>query len=207
MKAFDLLAGMLLLISALNGLWRGAASEVVRIVSFLIAVVVSVYALRVTGPAFGEVVDPPWVAATAAVLVVFIVVYLLLRLIGAGMTRGVRDHAALGALDRVMGMGFGLLRALAVLGVFQLLYAAAAGAGPGPVWVSSALLYPTAKASGDVLRVFAPRIGALGEQLPDAITTSGWPDAAADQGATSPPNEGYSDGERDQLDDLVESAR
>lgn len=201
MKAFDILAGLLLLISGLNGLWRGAASEVARVVSFLIAVVTAVYALRVTGPAFGEVVDPPWVANTAAVLIVFIAVYLLLRLIGAGMTRRVHDHAALGALDRVMGLAFGLLRALAVLGVFQLLYAAAAGSGPGPAWVSGALLYPTAKASGDVLRVFAPRIGEMSEKLPAAITTS------VRQGATSAPNEGYSDGERDQLDDLVESAR
>ncbi len=197
MKIFDVIAGLLLLISALNGLMKGAADQVVRVMSFLVAAVIAIYCLRFTGPIVQEMMDPEWMAAAVAMLVVFVIVYLVLRIFGANISQRIQTHGALSALDRTVGMGFGLLRAFVVLGMFNLLFHAAAAEGAGPAWVAQARLFPLTEASGKVLKVFAPRAGEMGAAITSAVR----------QGATYDPEEGYSDGERRRLDDLVETTR
>ena len=200
MQAFDIIAGLLLLVSAIAGLVRGAVREVVGLVSFIAAVVLSLFALRFTGPVFRGVIDPAWMGTTLAVLAVFGLTYLVLRLLGAGMTRRVQDHGAFGALDRSIGAGFGLIRALVLLGMFNLLFNLVSGGG-GPTWVREARLFPLTEASGKVLKVFAPKAGDLGGRIVPAVRKM------VTEGATSDPKEGYSARDRRSLDDLVERAR
>ncbi len=200
MQAFDIIAGLLLLTSAITGLVRGAVREVVGVMSLLIAVVLSLIALRVSGPVFRGFIDPPWMGTIVAVLAVFGAIYLLLRLIGAGMTRRVHDQKAFGALDRTIGAGFGLIRALVVLGVFNLVFNLVSGGG-GPTWVREATLFPVSEASGKVLKVFTPKAGELGARIVPAVRKM------VTEGATPDPKEGYSARDRRSLDDLVEHAR
>ena len=58
-------------------------------------------------------------------LVVFVVVYAALRIAGGGLARGIQSAQVLGILDRTVGLGFGLLRALVVLGALHLAFNAA----------------------------------------------------------------------------------
>jgi membrane protein required for colicin V production len=201
MQMFDLLAGAILLVSGVTGLVRGAAHQVGRVLALIVAAAVALYGLRVTGPVMRDVINPDWAGTAAAGLGVYALVYLLLRLIGAGFERRLHSNAALGALDRVVGAGFGLIRAMVILGAFSLLLDLAAAPGAPPAWVTRGALYPLTEASGRILRVFAPRVGELGEHLAPAVTTN------VRQGATSDPKEGYSDDERRRLDDLVDTAR
>jgi membrane protein required for colicin V production len=200
MQAFDIIAGLLLLTSAITGLMRGAVREVVGVMSFIIAVVASLAGLRFSGPLFRGFIEPPWMGTAAAVLAVFGLVYLFLRLIGGGMTRRVQNHGALGALDRSIGAGFGLIRALVVLGLFNLLFNLVLSGG-GPTWVREARLFPLSEASGKVLKVFAPKASDLGGRIVPAVRKM------VTEGATSDPKEGYSAGDRRSLDDLVERTR
>lgn len=200
MQAFDIIAGLVLLTSAISGLVRGAVREVVGVMSFVIAVVLSLVALRFSGPFFQGFIDPAWMATVVAVLAVYGLIYLTLRLLGAGMVRRVHGHGAFGALDRAIGGGFGLIRALVVLGLFNLLFGLVSGGG-GPAWVREAALFPLTEASGKVLKVFAPAASDLGAHIVPAVRKM------VTEGATPDPNQGYSDGDRRSLDDLVERAR
>lgn len=200
MQAFDIIAGLVLLTSLVSGLMRGAVREVSGVLSLVVAAVVSLAGLRFTGPVFRGVIDPPWMAAVIAVLAVFGVTYLILRLIGAGLSKRAQDHGALGALDRCLGAGFGLIRALVVLGMFNLLFHLVSD-GDGPTWVREATLFPVTQASGKVLRVFAPQAGDLGERIVPAVRKM------VVEGATLAPDRGYSDADRRSMDDLVERAR
>jgi membrane protein required for colicin V production len=133
--------------------------------------------------------------------VVFVVIYLALRLLGAAFSQSIPAGAALGALDRGVGMGFGLLRALVLLGMFSLLLHAVTPAGQTPAWISGAALYPLTEASGRVLKVFAPRAEALGGKIGAGIAS------AVRQGATSDPKESYSVRERPQTRQSGDSTR
>lgn len=200
MQAFDIIAGLLLLTCVIAGLVRGAVREVVGVTSFIVAVLASLAGLRFSGPLFRGVIEPAWMGTVVAVLAVFGLTYLLLRLLGAGMTRRVRDQGAFGALDRAIGAGFGLIRALVLLGMFNLLFSLVSGGG-GPTWVREARLFPLTEASGKVLKVFAPKAGDLGGRIVPAVRKM------VTEGATSDPKEGYSARDRRVMDDLVERAR
>jgi len=200
MQTFDIIAGLVLLTSVVSGLLRGAVREIVGLVSFIAAVLLSLAGLRLSGPFFRGFIDPPWMGTTLAVLAVFGAVYLILRLLGAGMTRRVQDQPAFGALDRALGAGFGLIRALVVLGLFNLLLHLVSSDG-GPTWVREARLFPLTEASGKVLKVFAPKAGDLCGHIVPAVRKM------VTEGATSDPKEGYSARDRRVMDDLVERAR
>lgn len=166
MPFFDVIAGLILIVSGATGFVRGAVREMVTVIAFVVAAALALIALRYSGPLFRKMMDPDWLATTAAVIVVFVLVYLVLRLIGALMTKSLHDSQALGLADRVVGLGFGLIRAFVILGVFNLLFTAALMGGPAPAWVEKSKIFPISTASARVLRVFAPK----GSELAGAIS-------------------------------------
>lgn len=201
MTLFDLFAGLVLLVSAGVGFIRGAVREMVTVMAFVLAAVGSLVALRVTGPMAREVIDPDWAGTAAAVLILFVALYILLRVIGAGLTERIRSVQGLSSIDRAIGLGFGLIRALLVLGVFNLLFTAATPKERIPGWIEGAALYPLTEASADVLRRFAPQGGALASSIGPAI------ERAVRQGEEPTVGPGYDTQDRSQVDDLVEKTR
>ena len=201
MTLFDLFAGLILVVSAGVGFIRGAVREMVTVVAFLLAAVGSLIALRVTGPMAREVIDPDWAGTAAAVLLLFVALYILLRVIGGGLTRRIRSVQGLSSIDRAIGLGFGLIRALVVLGVFNLLFTAATPAERIPRWIEGAALYPLTEASANVLRQFAPQGGLLASRIGPAL------ERAVREGEEPTKGPGYEAEDRSQVDDLVEKSR
>jgi len=215
LTGFDILAGLVLLVSGLVGYARGATREVTTVIAFLLAVAAAVIGLRFTGPIARHFIHTSWMANAAAALTLFIVAYIALRMVGGALTRSVRQTATLSGLDRVLGFGIGLVRALVILGAFALLIDAATPPERKPDWFLTARLYPLARASGAVLEALAPKGLAVANSVAPAIH-----DAVRDaNGADAPPparpaarsargrSPGYSADQRKSLDDLVEKTR
>ena len=154
MNLFDLVAGLVLVGSAVLGLARGAVLELVTLFAFTVAASVSVYALPFTAPVARETVHPVWAANAVAVGLSFLIAYVALRLLGANLSSSLRGHSTLGSLDRGLGLAFGVVRALVVLGVVYLVFAATPFSQP-PV-LTSASLYPLARRAGLTLASVAP---------------------------------------------------
>ena len=155
MNLFDLVAGLTLLISALIGFSRGAVLEVVTLFAFTAAAALSVYLLPYTTPLALRTVHPVWAANAAAAAVSFLIAYVGLRQLGSNLSRAVRSQSTLGSLDRTVGLAFGVVRALMVLGVVYLVFSATP-AGRPPELMTSARLYPLARGSGLTLASLAP---------------------------------------------------
>lgn len=184
MTLFDLIAIFILLISAVIGLVRGAVREVITVFAFVLAVLVALLSLRFTGPVARQAIEPAWAANTVAVLVVLVAAYILIRVLGAGISRKVNDVESLGTFDRVGGLGFGLLRGLVALGVFHLVFTAATPVDRVPRWISEAALYPLSKTCAKALRKLAPEgsavAGRLAPHLEQAVRDgSGDPEAGS----------------------------
>ena len=82
-----------------SGLTRGAVREVVGVVSFVAAVLVSLAGLRFSGPFFRGFIDPPWMGTTLAVLAVFVQTVVPHKMIGwALMLAWVVSTLVMGAL-------------------------------------------------------------------------------------------------------------
>ncbi|MGR4866481.1 CvpA family protein [Caulobacter sp. LARHSG274] len=212
MTPFDIIAGLILLVSGLVGFARGASRELTSAVSFIGAAIIALLGLRLTGPLFRSLMDPDWAATAAAILVTFVIAFVLLRLAGAALTRSLHADGALGTLDRLMGLAFGLIRGLIVLGVFNLVFNMATPPDRVPSWVSKSALYPLSTASAKVLKVFAPKGAGLAGKLAPAIEDAVH-DGTRDDGASDKPSghkrgeAGYDQDQRRSVDDLVEKSR
>ena len=209
MTIFDILAGLVLLISGGVGYARGATREVTTVIAFVLAAVIAVFGLRVTGPIAQHVIATVWMANTAAILVLFMVAYIVLRLIGGALTRGVRQ-TVLSGFDRALGFAIGLVRGLVVIGAFALIINAATPPQRMPAWMTRAKLYPLANAAGAALRAFAPAGFKVAHDVAPVVEHAVTDTAAPPAGAAPPADaagRGYSSGQRKALDDLVEKTR
>jgi membrane protein required for colicin V production len=203
---FDIIVLSILLASAGIGFWKGAAHEMVAVLSFLIAAVVAVYGLRLTGPIGRNLVDPDWLGTVAGMVVTFALVYGGLRLAGGSLANQLQQSQLLGLMDRTVGLGFGLIRAFVLLGAFNLAFTAATPPSLMPKWLTDATFYPMTTAAGTVLKTFAPKGWNMAGKLTPAIA-----DAVRDGSANSPRDSeggrGYDARDRGEIDDLVEKSR
>lgn len=208
MTLFDLITVLILAASGAIGFARGAAREVITVISFIIAVAFSVFSLRVSAPIARHSIHPDVLANAVAILVVFAVVYGLLRWGGASLTRGIHSAEALGMLDRVIGVGFGLVRGLVLLGVFFLVFSQATPAERVPGWIKNAAFFPLSAASGHMLMALAPQGAAVANKVGPALENAvrdGSPDGASKPAAS--PGPGYDEKSRAGVDALVEKTR
>ncbi|HEY1879183.1 MAG TPA: CvpA family protein [Caulobacteraceae bacterium] len=156
MTGFDILAGAILLVSGLIGFARGATREVVTVTAFVAGVAISIFGLRYSAPIAGHFIHTLWLARIAALVAVFLAVYIAVRLAGGTLTRGVRQ-TALSGLDRAMGFAIGLARGAVVIAIIALAIRAATPRERMPPWYTHALVYPEANAGGQALRALAPK--------------------------------------------------
>lgn len=206
MTAFDAIALLVLLISGAVGFSRGGAREVVTVLAFVLAVAIAVLGLRLFGPIARSAIHPALLANAVAILLVFVIAYALLWMAGRALTRGIRQAEVLSGLDRAVGVGFGLLRGLVLLGVFYLLINVATPPERAPHWIKNAALYPLSGAAGHVLMALAPKGEAVASKVAPALEN-----AVREGSSDGPPGSsggaGYDEQSRKSVDDLVERTR
>jgi membrane protein required for colicin V production len=154
---FDFLVLGLLAVSALVGFIRGAVREIAALVALVAAAGMAVFGLPVFAPAFRSAIHPGWLGTAAALVVVFGVAFIALRLIGAAIARRVQNTQMLGFLDRSLGLLIGLGRGLIVLGALFLMFIAATPEDLRPHWITGARTWPLASNMGHVLEGLAPQ--------------------------------------------------
>ncbi len=195
---FDIIALALLAISGGVGFYRGGVREMVNVLALIAAALVAVFALPVFGPFGRQLVQPAWAGNAAAAIVTFLVIYISVRVLGGELARRIQATEVLGLLDRSIGLGFGLIRALIVLGAFNLAFNAATPSERIPRWMSGAALYPLTTTAAKVLKTFAPKGLDMADKLKPAIA-----DAVQDSNRA----QGYDARDRGGIDDLVEKSR
>ena len=174
MTLFDLIAGVIILVSGVIGFVRGAVREMVTVLAFILAALGAVFLLPIAGPAARHLIKPGWAGSVVAMIVVFLAIYIVLRVLGSRMTSQLHNQTALGTIDRTIGVGFGVVRALVVLGLFYIVFNAATPREWTPDWISKAKLYPAARATAGVIRGVAPKgmtaAGRIGPKMQEAVS-------------------------------------
>jgi len=154
---FDILVLVLLGLSAAVGFARGAVREIAALLALVVAGGLAVFGLPSFGPIFRHAIHPAWLGTLTAIVVVFVVAFVALRLIGAGVARAVQSTPTLGFLDRSVGLLIGLGRGLVVLGALQLMFIAATPDDLRPKWITEARTWPLASNMGRLLDELMPK--------------------------------------------------
>ncbi len=157
MSQFDFLVFALLGVSAAVGFFRGAVREIFALMALVVAAGLAVLGLPVFGPPVRDVIQPDWLGTIAAIVLVFVIAFIALRLIGAGLAQRVQKTQMVGFLDRSLGLLIGLGRGLIVLGALYLMFNAATPEDLRPRWITEAGTWPLASNMGRLLDELAPK--------------------------------------------------
>lgn len=199
---FDLIVLGLLAVSGIVGFMRGAVREIAALVALVGAAGLAIFSLPMTAPIVREVIKPGWLGTAAALVLVFLATYILLRLLGGAVARQVHSADVLGALDRSVGLAIGLGRGLVVLGALFLMFNAATPPDLRPKWITGATTWPLANNMGRLLQALAPQGLDIAGKLKPAFDRA-VRDGSRDRTAT----DGYEAAHPDANDDPAEVSR
>jgi membrane protein required for colicin V production len=205
---YDLLIVLIILGSAALGWFRGGAREVVTLISFTLAALIALLTLPLTGPLFRHFVHPPWIGTVLAVVVVFIVSHVAIRAFGGWLSSRLHQgEGVLGRLDRIGGLGFGVVRGLLLIGVFHLVFAAITPPERMPGWFRGAALYPMSAGVAKTIQAVLPKGAKVVDRFAPRLEATVRRGASDTSGAAPKSPRGYTDEERRSLDSKVESSR
>ncbi len=161
MQPYDLFFLAMLAISCFSGLVRGAVKELVNLISFFLALFISV----VTKSSLSHAFNLDTVTGYIAAFILFIAIYFALRYLGHALSDKVRKQQALNLLDRVLGVGIGILRTLIVLGVIHLIFCAVFPIERLPHWFRDAKVYPLSVKCAKTIQAFTPQGTEMADKL------------------------------------------
>jgi membrane protein required for colicin V production len=203
---FDAVVLILLAISAAMGFFRGAMLEIVSLVALVVAAGCAIFGLSTFAPMARKLIHLDWLATAAALIVVFVIVFALIRLVGAIIARQIQQTDFLGFLDRSLGLLIGLARGLLVLGALNLMFNAATPKDLQPHWIVGATTWPLAQTMGKLLVRLAPEGMDIAGRLKPAFDRA-LHGAAHDAMDDRLKSEGYDARQRGEIEDLVEKSR
>src|SRR5690242_9125374 len=151
----DLVAAFVVLASTVYATWKGFISETLSIVAWAVAAFASLYLGPLAGDRLYALISPPWLASLAGYAIVFLVVLIPLSLASSRLAQSVQ-HSPVGFIDRVLGMAFGVVRGVVVLGLAYLVFTAFVPIRSQPKWLTTARALPLIQSSSEVLLSLVP---------------------------------------------------
>lgn len=204
----DLVVAGVVLLSGLLAFLRGFVREVLSVGAWIGAAAAAFFAYPFVVPHLAPYLEPPWVADAGAAGAVFLVALLVLSLASGWLGDLVQD-SRLGAVDRSLGLLFGLARGALIVAVAFIGFRVFWGGGEAqlPPIVRDAQTRPAVQIVADWLWKQLPdsMIPARAEPARTQAPSPGLLGQARPGQAVQP--EGYRPDERRALDRLIETTR
>ncbi len=167
----DVAVVLVIVISGLLAFFRGLVHEVLAVISWIGAVLATLYGFSYARPYTTELISVPLIADMAAGTSIFLVTLILLSLLTNFVSRRIRN-SALGPLDRSLGLVFGFLRGAVLIAVAWLLFTLVVPREDHPKWIAEAKVRPLVERGTIMLVSILPKRlrGELGEKAGAAKT-------------------------------------
>jgi len=210
----DIAVIFVLLISALLAYARGFVHEVLSVAGWIGAIFATIYGYPYAKPYARELIPVEVIADLTAGVVIFIVTLVLLSFVTRGAAKMVKA-SALNFLDRSLGFLFGIIRGAVIVCIAYMLLSWMVPPADQPVWVRSARSMPLIEAGADALRTLIPHDAkqaaddAQGKAEKMLETEKVFRDMLTKEPESSKKDdtEGYSRGERQEMERLIEGNR
>ncbi len=158
MSGFDWIIGLVFVISIVVGMWRGFVKEALSLASWIMAFWLAIVFCREAGEFIAQYINIPTETfrVWAGFSLVFICTLFAFAMLSLFVTK-VFLHGPVKSLDRILGVGFGGLRAVAIIVLFMWVVRAM-GMDEGAWWNNSRFL-PN----------FLPGLDAFEQLLPESL--------------------------------------
>lgn len=156
MNALDIGVVVVILLSGLLAFARGFVKEALSVGAWIGAAFAALYGMGYVSPIAERFLPKGPVAEAAAAIVVFLVALILLSFVTSAVSSRVKE-SALSAVDRTLGLIFGLVRGvvLVCLGYIALSWALPPD-HQRPAWIAEARTLPILANGADRLRMLVP---------------------------------------------------
>lgn len=169
LTAFDVVVGVLVLISAILATARGLTREVLSLATWAGSAAIAVYMWQFHPEIARGYIDQPLVADIATVVVTFIVALIVLHLLTMRIADFVVD-SRIGPIDRTLGFVFGVLRGILICIVVTIFGTWLLGSSL-PDWAQNAQTREPLQNMGNTLISMLPE--GLEKQVNDILQGSG----------------------------------
>jgi membrane protein required for colicin V production len=151
----DILVGLVVLVSAGYAAWRGFLSEVLSVFSWASAAFATLYFGPWLIPLMRGVISAPWLASLAAYAGIFLLVLIPLSFMAHRFSETVKQ-SPIGPLDRALGIAFGVVRGLVIVGLAYMAFTYFVPIKQQPTVLTQARSLPVIQSSAEVLLSLAP---------------------------------------------------
>ena len=155
MNPFDIFIIVLIALSGLFAFARGFVREALSVATWIGAGLAALYAFPYARPIAEQWLQKGFVADATAALSVFVVVLVALSLVSSAISRRVKD-SALSALDRTLGLLFGLARGVILACLVYLGVTWALPEANRPVWIKEARTAALLQIGADKIKALVP---------------------------------------------------
>ena len=119
------------------------------------------------------VIETGWVADAVTIGVIFVLVYIAVRVATGRIHEWVHDSEPLGILDRTAGLLFGVARGFVLMAVAALVVTSVAPPSMLPKSLREAQFYPLIMLTADGLKHLAPQAGQAATNMARSAKTAG----------------------------------
>lgn len=155
LTAFDVAVLLIIGISALLALVRGATREALTMAAWVGALVVAYYGFGYVRELAQKTIEVHWVADIVALVVVFAVPLIAFKTVASVLSDQVSE-GGFGFADRLVGMAFGVARGAAIVCALYLGFAVLIEPEQQPSWVTQATLLPYVQEGAGLLQGLLP---------------------------------------------------
>jgi membrane protein required for colicin V production len=202
----DLIVVAIVLVSTAYAIYRGFVSETLSILSWAAAA----FAMLYFGPAASLLLKDTmssWLSVLVGYVGVFLVILIPLSFLSHRFAENVHQ-SPVGAIDRALGLVFGLVRGLAIIGIVYLVFTAIVPIKQQPASVRQAMSLPLIQTSSEVILSLIPnQHGVILKDMQQSSKAAATekPGNAAKSDATKHRKKTYGADERRELDRLIET--
>src|SRR5471032_2123351 len=155
LTALDVLVILTVIASAGYAAWKGFLSETLTIFDWLAAAFGCLYFGPYLVPMMRGVVATPWLASLIAYAVVFLIVFIPLSFMSHRFSETVKN-SPIGPLDRALGIAFGVVRGLILVGLAYLAFTYFTPIREQPEWLLTARTLPLMQETARVMLSAVP---------------------------------------------------
>ncbi len=221
----DIIVVAIIGLSALFGFIRGFLREVLSIGAWIVAGFATYFGLPNLRPFARQYISHELIADVATGVAIFLVVLVVASVISHVITRRVRQ-SSLGALDRSLGILFGIARGAVIVSVALLICDNFYAPDNRPQWLKDARTLPVVEIGADLVRQFVPASVAaqaqstadsakqqarqamdVGQAIQIITDASRNRPAAGANAAASTDDSGYNDADRKAMDRALQSVQ
>jgi membrane protein required for colicin V production len=225
----DIAVILVILISAALAFVRGFVREVLAIAAWVGAIAVTVYTFSYARPYTQQYIEMQLIADAVTGLGIFIVALVVFTIVSHTLSRNVRN-SGLGAVDRSLGLLFGMVRGAALIcAAYLAMMWAIPKPEDRPLWVQNAKSQPMVESGAEFIASLLPaEIIQSGEEAASSVTDRAeelidageavesltgdgagsrqdTTDSTDDSDDAEAGRSGYNDAERNQMDRVIQS--